>query len=1049
MDALKQQRIEAFCDGRIAPGAFHSVEHGSDVFRPDPLDVPEIHQEVREHFGRMVESALAGDTAHAGSILVLKGEAGAGKTHLMRAFRDLVHRRERGFFAYMQMTTSASSYPRYILNKVIDSFDEPYALPLEREPGLRILSNAVVAQLPASRVEALRSAESSDGVRKVVHELADRLLDRLLVPQLDLDLVRALLLLQVDRPSVRARVTKYLRHEPVSTYDLEALGGLSPRDADADPLHDLAQIAAVLRRVLDRSLVVCIDQLEDIYNLEDARKRFPSAMDAVKQVAEIPGSIVVVSCLDGFYQNMKGALANSIVQRLELAPSPMLLKASRSAEDVRRLLGARLRFIFESAEPSITEPSDVFPFPDTFVRKLDGKPTRDVLSLCHAFRMRAIELGEIPAIAVDAETDGKSLPPPPGLTQLRQAWNDEGTKGDVPDDEDDLIALLQSTIRSCGAQLADHTAFETIAAEAPLQFMVRHVGFEGSHKNLLVGLCDRGAQNNGLRTQLEELERRQRGQSLVVVRSGDYPSNPKTKIVQFIGKLIAAGARRVKVEDADWRRMASFPVFEAKYRADPSFDEFLRTDRPLLSIQAVREIVAAEGLRPATVHAAKDRNPGSGNAEGATAAEGPAPARPLVDRSTSIPLGRTLGGMAREVSIEVEALKRHSAFLGGTGSGKTTAALNVVEELLLRGIPALLVDRKGDLAGYAIDEVWNTPAETPERDAQRAELRARVQVDLYTPGNPDGRSFSIRLLPADFGELSLHEQQQAARVTAMALAAMMQVRGQKLDRATAVLQSALVHAAQSRGSGDFDLDTFLRHLSDPEPSLFASLGSLKDFLAEVVLALDIMLRNRGSSLQGDEPLDVARMLAPSAGRTRLAIVSTKFVGVAADVQFWVSRLVSDFIRMGQRRPSDRLQAVLLLDEADAYLPATAQPASKQPVEDLLRRGRSAGLGVMLATQSPGDLDYRCRDNVTSWFIGRVGQKTALAKLEPLFEGRNGSIQALPQQDIGQFHYVGERSLERLQFTRNLVRLPAQVPDADILTLAARGRLAGKIHTTAK
>ena len=168
--------------------------------------------------------------------------------------------------------------------------------------------------------------------------------------------------------------------------------------------------------------------------------------------------------------------------------------------------------------------------------------------------------------------------------------------------------------------------------------------------------------------------------------------------------------------------------------------------------------------------------------------------------------------------------------------------------------------------------------------------------------------------------------------------------------------------------------------------------------------------------------------------------------LAADVQFWVSRLVSEFNRMGQRRPSDRLQAVLLLDEADLYLPANAQPASKQPVEDLLRRGRSAGLGVFLATQSPGDLDYRCRDNVISWFIGRVGQRTAMAKLEPLFEGRNGSVQALPQQDVGQFHYVGERSLERLQFTRNLIRLPAQVSDAEILSLAARGRKAGKADT---
>jgi hypothetical protein len=151
--------------------------------------------------------------------------------------------------------------------------------------------------------------------------------------------------------------------------------------------------------------------------------------------------------------------------------------------------------------------------------------------------------------------------------------------------------------------------------------------------------------------------------------------------------------------------------------------------------------------------------------------------------------------------------------------------------------------------------------------------------------------------------------------------------------------------------------------------------------------------------------------------------------------------------MGQRHPSDRLQATILLDEADLYLPANSQPASKQPVENLLRRGRSAGLGVLLATQSPGDLDYRCRDNVISWFIGRVGQKTAMAKLEPLFEGTPGNVQALAQQDVGQFHYLGERTFARLKFMRNLVILPTQVSDSEILRAAARGRteVSANIH----
>jgi hypothetical protein len=621
-------------------------------------------------------------------------------------------------------------------------------------------------------------------------------------------------------------------------------------------------------------------------------------------------------------------------------------------------------------------------------------------------------------------------------------WNDAATATDVPDAEDARASLLRAAIRSCAAQVAAHTVFEPKPTDVASQFIVEQRGFEGSPPDLLVGLCERSAQGGGLKGQLEDLERARGTKTLVVVRSTDYPSNPKTQIAKFLGGLVRKGARRVKVEDADWRRMASFLQFEGAHRHDPNFGAFVRTDRPLLSVQALQELLAADKLRP--VVRPDDQSKAEGMAETAGRSNGNAQTTktspPTVNRPDWIAIGRTLGAQGREVRLDIEALKRHAAFLGGTGSGKTTAALQVVEELLLRGIPALLVDRKGDLAGYALDEVWEQSTGDAERDRVLCELREHVHVDLYTPGNPDGRSFSIRLLPPNLTELSPHERQQAARMSATALGGMMGLRGQKLDRAVAVLQDSLTHTAAALEKADFGLDAFVSYLADPDPSLFAVLGPLKDFLAENVLALEVMLRGRGSMLKGNEPLDVGRMLAPTDdGRTKLAIVSTKFVGGAADVQFWVSHLVSDFNRMGQRHPSDRLQAVMLLDEADLYLPANAQPASKQPVEDLLRRGRSAGLGVLLATQSPGDLDYRCRDNVISWFIGRVGQKTAMAKLEPLFEGRNANVQALAQQDVGQFHYVGERTLERMQFTRNLVRLPAQVPDAQILGLAARGR----------
>src|SRR5690606_7322514 len=116
------------------------------------------------------------------------------------------------------------------------------------------------------------------------------------------------------------------------------------------------------------------------------------------------------------------------------------------------------------------------------------------------------------------------------------------------------------------------------------------------------------------------------------------------------------------------------------------------------------------------------------------------------------------------------------------------------------------------------------------------------------------------------------------------------------------------------------------------------------------------------------------------GRTRLSIISTKFLGDNAGIEFWLSQFLISVSRWASRHPSGELQAVLMLDEADMYLPAQRRPVTKGPLEDLLKRARSAGISLFLATQSPGDFDSKCRDNIRNWFIGRVKEKTALDKL---------------------------------------------------------------------
>jgi hypothetical protein len=198
-------------------------------------------------------------------------------------------------------------------------------------------------------------------------------------------------------------------------------------------------------------------------------------------------------------------------------------------------------------------------------------------------------------------------------------------------------------------------------------------------------------------------------------------------------------------------------------------------------------------------------------------------------------------------------------------------------------------------------------------------------------------------------------------------------------------------------------------------------------------------------LEGDEALDIDALLGrgpgAAAGKTRLAVVSTQFLGDPGTVDFWVSQflLAVDRWRAKNPAPEGRLQAAFLFDEADLYLPAVGKPATKGPMEGLLKRARSAGIGLFLATQSPGDFDYKCRDQVQTWAVGRVKEPVAIAKLRPVLEARPGAADRLAEQAAGEFFLAREGGdVVPVRADRNLIPTE-QLPEDRVLDLARAGR----------
>ncbi len=416
----------------------------------------------------------------------------------------------------------------------------------------------------------------------------------------------------------------------------------------------------------------------------------------------------------------------------------------------------------------------------------------------------------------------------------------------------------------------------------------------------------------------------------------------------------------------------------------------------------------------------------------------------------SFNIGCLMADRSTPVDISKSVLKRHAAMLGGSGSGKTTLALTVVEQLLMSGVPVVLIDRKGDLCSYARNDVWSGPkGESEIRAGMREELSSMIDVAVYTPGRTSGRPIGITLLPGGINELPEHEQQELANVSAAAIGDMLHLKNSATHQRQRGILAVALKILGSRTQDEVTLSQLISMLENDDEELVEMTqrmdpsGKLR---RDLIGQLDA-LRHRNWALfeGGGEPLSMESLLgrgayAPPENRTRLSVVYTGFLGDNENILFWVSQFLTEALRFCQRNPNDELQAVLLFDEADLYIPANGRPATSEPLQSLLKRARSAGVGIVLATQSPGDLDYRSRDQITSWFIGRVREDTALRKLRAAFAAESGidPVQVLPNQTVGEFHLIQEGNVTPLKSAMSLIKAD-QVPFDRIEQLAQQTR----------
>jgi hypothetical protein len=364
------------------------------------------------------------------------------------------------------------------------------------------------------------------------------------------------------------------------------------------------------------------------------------------------------------------------------------------------------------------------------------------------------------------------------------------------------------------------------------------------------------------------------------------------------------------------------------------------------------------------------------------------------------------------VLYDSKDLTTHAVCVGMTGSGKTGLCLALLEEAAIDGIPAIIIDPKGDLSNLLLTfpdlapqdfEPWIDPAEaeragvspqeyaakTAERwksglaewgqDGERIRrLRDAVDIAIYTPGSSAGlpltvmRSFNAP--PASTLE-DTDALREAVSASASGLLGLLDIDADPLNSREHILLSSILDRAWRAGES-LDLPAIIRQIQSP-PIDKIGVMDVESFFPgkdrfELAMKLNNVLGSPGfAAWTAGEPLDIKRLLHTPAGKPRLSILSIAHLS-DAERMFFVTIFLSETIAwMRTQSGTSSLRAILYMDEVFGYFPPSANPPSKTPMLTLLKQARAFGLGIVLATQNPVDLDYKGLANCGTWFLGRL------------------------------------------------------------------------------
>ena len=359
-------------------------------------------------------------------------------------------------------------------------------------------------------------------------------------------------------------------------------------------------------------------------------------------------------------------------------------------------------------------------------------------------------------------------------------------------------------------------------------------------------------------------------------------------------------------------------------------------------------------------------------------------------------------------------LRTHAAIIGMTGSGKTGLGISLLEEAAIDNIPSIIIDPKGDMGnllltfpnlkgedfkpwieeqdainnGVSLEQqaqntasMWEKGITGDFQSKERiAKLKNSADFSIYTPGSTAGIPISILSSFKAPGKEVLEDHDLLTSLvnsTVSSLLSLVDIKNDSSSKENILLSSIFMNAYTKEK--DLSLEELITLIVTP-PFSKVGIFDLETFFAQeqrlkLALKLNTIIANPSFKnwIEG-EPLDISNLLYDENGKAKVSIFSISHLDDAQRM-FFVSLLLNQMLSwMRRQEGTSSLKALLYMDEIFGYFPPSKNPPSKQPMLTLLKQARSFGVGVILSTQNPVDIDYKGLSNIGTWFIGRLQTK---------------------------------------------------------------------------